>query len=81
VQAVGRYAILRTVASPSHRHRRERTPMGNTTLERFHQTRWWGDNLFFHHSYLVGAEYTDLSKGDKVAFVPGRNNKGLVRYM
>lgn len=35
-----------------------------------------GDNLFFHYSYLSGTEYSDLSKGDKVAFVPGKNKKG-----
>ena len=35
-----------------------------------------GDNLFFHNSSLVDTDYSELSKGDKVSFMLGRNAKG-----
>lgn len=35
-----------------------------------------GDNLFFHHSSLVDTDYAELSKGDEVSYVLGRNDKG-----
>ena len=35
-----------------------------------------GEDLFFHHSGVVGANYDDLQEGQQVSYTEGRGPKG-----
>jgi cold shock protein len=35
-----------------------------------------GEDMFFHHSSVVGASYDDLQEGQQVSFTEGRGPKG-----
>lgn len=36
-----------------------------------------GEDIFVHHSEIVGSGFKSLSEGDKVSFEVGRGKKGL----